>query len=66
MDVRTYLITDVIVSIADSRLRQTTETLERHAGRNATWALLRMVGPRSPPDVAGLRHFCQDYVNNTK
>jgi len=36
MNVRIYLITDVIVSIVDTRPLLPSETLERNVGRNAT------------------------------
>jgi len=62
MNVRIYLITDAIVSIVDARLFLPTDTLQRNAVRNATWTLLRMVGPGSPSDVGGPRHFFQDYL----
>jgi len=65
MNVRRYLITDAIVSIVNT-VRETSSanwnTLERNASSNATWTSLRMIGPGSPPDVGGPRHFCQDYL----
>ena len=58
MNVRIYLISDVIVSIVDTRLRLPTEILLKECSRNATLTLLRMVGSDSPPDVGGHGHFC--------
>ena len=46
MNVRMYLITDAIVSIVDIRYFVANwNTLERNAGRNAAWTLLRIVVP---------------------
>jgi len=65
MNVRVYLISDVIVSIVHTRLRLPTEILLKECSRNATVTLLRMVGPDTPPDVGGPSHFCSAYLNNT-
>jgi len=65
MNVRIYLITDVIVSIVDTRPLLPSETLERNVGRNATWTLLRMVGMARHQMWVGLATFARTILNNT-
>jgi len=58
MNVRIYLINDAIVSIVDTRLRLPTEILLKGMQQECSFNSITIVGPNSPPDVGGPRHFC--------
>jgi len=60
MNVRLYLITDSFVSLVDTRIRLSTETLLKGMQLELYYKCL---GKARHQIVGGPRHFCQDYLN---